>query len=527
MKQKPPFEPGTQIVAYLRDSGGTEQELSVERQTREITAWAREYGIEVTRLFVDEARSGRSLHGRKDLQAMMDYFRGGAEEAGVIVWAYDRFARNSIHAQLYRAELRSLGKVFYSLTDYIPDGPEGVFFEAAKDYVAEQFSHRLSINVKSGLRMLLETYGAMPGTPPVGFKREPIHIGRHRNGRERIVHKWVPDPEVVPLVRMAFEMRARGETLKRIIDATHLYPSMNSWITFFGNAIYKGVLEYGDLVIENYCEPIIPSEIWQAANDVGKARSHISSDHSPRRIGSDFLLSGVVYCQHCGSPMNGHVIAKAGKPRRDYYTCSRKYRRRDCPAREVPRQALEDEVTRVLTDIILDLGMMLTIQGKVVERYKRIAFENSGELRRLRASLGQIQKKINNLVEAISEDPKSPSLLKGLHAAEAKEAKTREDIRRLEANRPPTEYTTPQLSAMAEEIKRIMAGDDQNLKRATIHALISRLIVARSDASIDGVLYYVPLQLGNVCVGEGAPAEDHTERIQIFIAIPRYTKAPR
>ena len=312
--------PGTKVFAYIRDSGGVDQELSVERQIKEITRWAAEYNLVITQFFSDEARSGRTMRKREQLAFMLERLRNGAEERGVVVWSYDRFARNASHSQLYRAEIRSLGYVFHSLTDYIPEGSEAIIFEAFKDYVAEQFSVRLSINVKSGLRAVLEKYKAMPGFPPRGFMREPIEIGAHRNGKPRIVHKWIPDPDLVPTIRLAFEMRARGATIKQVMDATRLFPTINSYTTFFPNRLYMGILEYGDMIIDDYCEPIVTPELWNKVQQVGTTRAHIGKENNPRRIASLFLLSGLIFCQHCGSPLNGHVIKSKGKVRREYYS---------------------------------------------------------------------------------------------------------------------------------------------------------------------------------------------------------------
>ena len=515
--------PGSKVFAYIRDSGGTDQELSTARQIKEITRWASEYQIVITQFFTDEARSGRTMRKREQLAIMLEQLRGGVEERGVVVWSYDRFARNAAHSQLCRSEIRSLGYVFHSLTDYIPEGSEAIIFEAFKDYVAEQFSVRLSVNVKSGLRAVLEKYKAMPGFPPRGFMREPIEIGVHRNGKPRIVNKWIPDPDLVPTVRLAFEMRARGGTLKQIMDATRLFSAINSFTTFFTNRLYMGILEYGDLVIDDYCDPIVPPEVWRKAQEVGAARAKINQDNNPRRIASRFIFSGLVYCQHCGSPLNGHVIEKAGKPRREYYICSRKARRRDCPAREIPARPLEGAILKHLEDIALDIERLLIFQTRVMEHYQRISDKSAGEKRRLRRELTQQTRKVDHLVDAIADRGHSVALLERLHKAEVEKAALKKELEELENIQPPQELTKLQLSELAGEMKAALYSGDIEKQKHAIHMLAARIIVSRSDAQIDGVLYYIPNV--NVFLGEGAPAEMQTEGIQLFIPIPKYTKA--
>ena len=215
---------------------------------------------------------------------MMHHFRDGAPEAGLVIWSYSRFARDFDDAQFYRADIRRRGYLFHSLNDEVPDGPMGRLFEAVIDWKNEQFLEDLSRDVKRGLSDLVRTHGALPGTPPRGFKREPVQIGARRDGRPHIVHRWVPDPELVPMVQQAFALRAAGASLNEIHQTTALYNSLNSYTTFFSNRLYIGILEFGDLTIENYCEPAHrPSHLGRRA---GARKSPCRSSKPDRRSSS-------------------------------------------------------------------------------------------------------------------------------------------------------------------------------------------------------------------------------------------------
>ncbi len=257
---------GAHVVAYLRDSGGTNQEDSVEQQEHEVRRWCEQYGLILTTIYTDEARTAKhSLHKRKDLLTMMAHLRSGAEDQAVIIWNYERFARNIKHGRHFLAEIESLDKLVCSLTDNIPEGPERYFIQDLKLWSAEQTSVKISIDVTRGLRSMVQQHRGVPGTPPRGFIRgASITIGKHRDGTPRTVHAWEPDPSLVPAVCLAFEMRARGASYKTIMDATHLYPAINSYKTFFENRLYMGILEYGDIIIEDYCTPIVSAELWNA-----------------------------------------------------------------------------------------------------------------------------------------------------------------------------------------------------------------------------------------------------------------------
>jgi site-specific DNA recombinase len=515
--------PGSLVVAYLRDSGGTNQEESIDRQEAEVRRWCDEYNLVLTTVYVDEAKTANhSLHKRKDLLSMMAYLNDGAEEKGVVIWNYERFARNIKHGRHFLAEIESLDKVICSLTDNIPEGPERYIIQDLKLWSAEQTSVKIAIDVTSGLRKMVSQHRGVPGIPPRGFKRgDPITIGKHRDGSPRIVHAWEPDPELIPTIRLAFELRARGATIKQIIEATHLFPVVNSWRTFFNNHIYIGILQYGDLIIEDYCEPIVPIEIWKKVQEVGKVHARITKENNPRRAGSSFLLSGLVFCQHCGSLLNGRVIKDDGR-RSEYYYCLAKDRGRDCASRMIPARLFEDTIIAKLENVALDLERLINFQARMMSFYNQESDKIKGERSRLRRELSLQSRRIKNLTDAIAERGQSRALLVSLDKAEMEEATLRAQLDHIENSLiPPPNHSPIKLSQLADELKDALHGDNIHKKKHAIYMLATRIIAMRSGQEINAVLYYLP----TVCVGSGAPTEESTVSIQIII--PRYVKVRR
>jgi len=58
-----PFQPGSLVAAYLRDSGGNDQDVSTIRQEDELRTWCDVNHVQLTRVFKDVARSGTSIVG--------------------------------------------------------------------------------------------------------------------------------------------------------------------------------------------------------------------------------------------------------------------------------------------------------------------------------------------------------------------------------------------------------------------------------------------------------------------------------
>lgn len=492
-----PFPPGTSIVAYLRDSGGEEQDLSVSQQEDALREWALENNLVITHFYKDVAQSGGSMVGREQLHALMNVFRHGCSERGVVVWKYNRFSRNIDNAQFYRAEIRSLGYIFYSLNDEIPDGPAGRIFEALIDYKDEQYLIDLSIDVKRGLRDLVRTHGCVPGVPPRGFKREPVMIGQRRNGSAHIGHRWVPDPETAPLVLRAFEMRANGASLGEIQLETHLYGGINSYRTFFSNKLYIGILEFGDLTIENYCEAIIQVPIWEAVQAKQRhyrGHHHVkagSPDH-PRRQNSKFLLSGLIRCARCGSPLYGHSSHQRNGTSYDSYFCTRAYRKRDCTRQRIPRQIVESAVISTLTDYILQPEVMDNTRKILIDQQSGRLGEQDRKARGLKRQISKVTREIGNLTKAIAASGHSTALLDLLSKSENRKTQLLSNLGELNTSalQPIPEINAEMLLENLQELRTIIQEANPEKLRLILHNYIDHVEVDRDKNELFGMIFY-------------------------------------
>jgi site-specific DNA recombinase len=118
---------------------------------------------------------------------------------------------------------------------------------------------------------------------------------------------------------------------------------------------YFGILEFGDLVIEDYCEPIVDQATWKAVQSrlkASKYRLYGDSNDHPRRQNSNYLLSGLAFCARCGSPLYGHTSGQRNNVPYERYFCTRAKRRRDCGAEPIPRKFLEELVLNDLQEML-------------------------------------------------------------------------------------------------------------------------------------------------------------------------------
>jgi len=499
-----PFPPGSRILAYLRDSGGNDQDLSVEQQEAEVVKWCDENGFILEHVYKDVAKTASTVVGRDDFDRMMHYIRSkNCLATGVLLWRYNRFARDFDDAQFYKADIRRRGYIVYSLQDKIPDGANGRFFEAAIDWSNAKFLEDLSVDVRRGLHHNVEKYGGLGGRPPKGFKREIITIGTRRDGTPHNIAKWIPDPELWETCRLAWKMRADGASYPEINKATGLFGSLNSYPTFFKNRLYIGELVFGEQVIKNYCEPLVDQETWDRVQAINTKNAKISrmsgddnSDH-PRRQSGSFLLSRLTYCAYCGSLLVGNVVAIKGEKTYRYYLCGSADRRKSCAAKKIPAEVLEDAVLTTIQEYVLDPENLAACKKIVEENMKAEGDDLSVQRGNYKRRLASVRRKISNITDAIAEaETSSRSLLSKLNELESEETEIKRELAQLDIladQKSVASISMEQIREAGEKLRSILPHLDPDAKRRAFQALIHRVTVERDGRVVRGMIeYYYP-----------------------------------
>jgi DNA invertase Pin-like site-specific DNA recombinase len=460
-----------------------------------VAAWCNKYGLVLTNVFVDKASPGSSVIGRDAFQRMIKHFhQPDCQEAGVVLWKYSRFARDINDSQFYKADLRRRGYLVYSINDAIPEGSSGRFFESAIDWMNQRYLEDLSEDVKRGLHHLVSTSGGIPGTPPKGFVREPVDLGKRRDGQPHIVHRWAPDPDTWELCRLAWQMRASGASYLEIAKATGLYKCKNSWFHFFDNRIYIGELRYGDLVIPDYVQPMIDLATWEAVQKNNKQiqRDKRDNDHHPRRQSSDYILSGLVRCARCGSPLDGNRVKPQKKAGNNYYICSLRKRTGECRAPIIPQAVLEKMVIDILVSDVIDPVSLAGAQDELIREQtgqnNAILFQRE----HFNQQLQELRRKIANLTCAIADLGHSRAMLESLQELEGQEANVMASIANLDEvdrNRP-ERLSLDQLAQLSDNLRAALSSDDRVFTRRVLHGLVNTIIIERQGKNLAGMIQY-------------------------------------
>jgi DNA invertase Pin-like site-specific DNA recombinase len=477
----------------LRDSGGESQEQSTSQQKREIEAYCQRYGLMLVRVFEDAARSGGSTKARAAFLEMIDASTQPENRPqGLLVWNYARFARDMDDSAFYRAVIRKNKMVIHSLTDPIPPGEFSRVIETLIDYANEEKRRQTSRDVKRGLMDRTRAGYAPGGPPPRGYKAVKEEIGLRRNGQPRNGTKWEPDPELAPLVTLAFKMRAEGKSLPEIMEATQgrLYKSKNCFSTFFRNKSYLGIGHCGDLEIENHHPALVDRETWQAVRKVQEqARRNVQGNLiHPKRVNNPSLLSGLAVCIHCGTPI---IRDSTGGTKWKAYLCGKKRNRSNyhaCEGRQIGMAKADEAVlnavlTRILTpDFVTDLLDELRAQISDTTQIDRQEQEK-------RQSLATCEKAIDRLLSAI-EETESPSAKARLKERENERTQLQLALSALEARRAAAQLTiSPEalalvLSVWSGEIEEARQAEDIRNLQSLLRRFVTKVELGYNMAKI-------------------------------------------
>lgn len=487
--------PDSIVDSYRRDSGGMKQDQSTAQQLAEIESYCKKHNLILRHNFVDEAKSGGSTASRDDFNRMIDTYRIPDQRPhGLILWNYARFARDFDNAVYYKSLIRTFKIIIHSINDQIPEGDYGRIVEFFIDMSNEEKRRQTSADAKRGLRELVEKYGCMPGTPPRGLMRERVVIGQRRDKTDHIAHRWVINPDFSSRVKKAFNMRAARATLKAIDAETKLFSSQNSYKSFFTNPIYIGILEFGDLTIENYVPPIVDMDTWNAVQEIVKQNAQrTNTEIHPRRANSIYLLSGLLYCGQCGGPMNGNTVTRERITGRDEaYRCSTSTRTDRCNAGRISRRILEETVLNTVKDFVLEPDNLQAIHQIATENYNEFESKRVDRSQILNEEKVKISRQIANITKAIAERGALKPLLDKLTELNSQRAQLNTDLQNSSAPLEPLPPLTPaEIAALSNSITERLSNAPPEQVKTILQALIHKVVAERKDKHITGSITYI------------------------------------
>lgn len=383
---------------YGRYSSHAQKDTSIEQQLRECREWARRNDVQIVAEYADRALTG-TTDKREQFQKMI---RDSAKGKWQIVLCYkvDRFARNRYDSATYKARLKKNGVRVVYAKESIPDGPEGILLESVLEGSAEYYSANLSQNIRRGLRENALECKVNNGAMPLGLMKGP-------DG------KFAIEPAGAAIVRDIFQMYADGMNTIQINAAlnargvrtsTGARWNKNSLHRLLRNEKYIGVYTYADVRIEGGVPAILSKELFE---EVQERIKKVAKAPAANRTDVDFVLTGKLFCGHCGSSMVGESgTGKSGK-KFYYYTCAKRKRERGCMKKPVKKDWIEEQIVRLLQGRILNDDVIRVIVDAALDLQERE--KDDSVLRGFEAELSDVKRAIANIITAIEQGIITPS----------------------------------------------------------------------------------------------------------------------
>lgn len=486
-------------VIYARYSSHGQTEQSIEGQLRVCYEFAKRENIKVVGEYIDRALTGRS-DDRPDFQRMISDAKKKAFDY-VIVYKLDRFARNRYDSAIYKHKLKQCGVKLLSAMENIGDNPESIILEAVLEASAEYYSVDLSQKIKRGRKESALKGKFIGGGIPTGYKT--------------VGGALVVDEDKAPIIKYAFEEYAKGTPKKEIMGELNARGLRNQagkpyGCTAFQKALrsekYIGVLEQCGIRIENGCPALIDKDTF----DKVQARLDANARQCAKNKAIvEYLLTGKLFCGHCGSPMQG--VSGTGKSGNKwyYYQCAARRKRSGCTKKHEKKDFLEWYVVEQTLEYVLTPPRIQQIAEAVVEQYDKEFGDDS--VSKLEKRVAYLTKQIEKLTFDALEMPKASRkpLYDKIEAYDVERADLEIDLSKLKIAHE-IRYTEEDIIAW---LKSFCRGDlfDMDFRRKIIDVFINsiylyddRIIIYYNVRSGKQVSYIEMLE----STGEGGAGDD-------------------
>ncbi len=379
---------------YCRRSSEAEdrQVMSIESQRSELKKiWAGKFDIEIVEVF-EESKSAKAP-GRPLFDEMLSRIESG-EAAGIVAWAPDRLARNSVDGGrivylLDRGMIHDLKFATYTFEN----NSQGKFMLQIMFGQSKYYSDALSENVKRGNRTKVEK-GWRPNMAPFGYRNDPL---------TRTITK---DPDHFPFVRKIFDLvltqtRSPREITIIARDEWGLRSRMrrrsggrplalSSIYRLLENPFYAGILVWGGRTFKGSHEPVV------SVAEFERVRSLLKRGDAPRPQRHQFAFTGLIRCGACGLTITAeHRFNRQGH-HYIYYHCT-KSRLTRCKQPYIQVGSLEAQIVAFLHSLAVPAEILDWYATHRNRREQRSAEEERVRLRALEGVVEDVSSQLREL----------------------------------------------------------------------------------------------------------------------------------
>ncbi len=493
----------TPAALYARVSSDRQDvDLSVASQLRALRDYADKNGYLIAREYVDEAQSGR-VADRPEFRKMIDEAsRPESPFHEILVWKFSRFTRKREHAVAFKSMLRRKGIRVVSITEQAEDTSTGRLLEGIIESVDEFYSENLAQEVLRGMREAASRGFWVASRTPYGYNRVMVQDGPKKRPTLE------PDPTTTPILKRIFDMAEAGRGMTDITrtlnDEGIASPAGKLWgktsvHAVLKNEVYTGALVWGAKAKDN-AEPVrvdkaFPGIISKAQfRRVNKLmRSRAPKVSHPRRVGSSYLLSGLVKCKTCNRALSGQD-SKSGQF--SYYVCQSIMKRGSgaCDSPRLNARRFEELVVGKIRSNILTESSIRALVKVVDEEMDGVASEQRKRLETIDSELADVRRRLDrlyNLVETTELDMADVTpRIRDHRERQGRLESSAQEARAILSQRREVLDDVQTITAYAQDMSEFLNESELTERRAFIESFVKEIVVMPGNALMR---YTVPM----------------------------------
>ena len=386
------------VVLYARVSSKKQlSNASLPTQLTEMRRWAVREGYEVARVFEERGKSAKTAN-RPALQDMLRWIAAHPGEiVAVLVYDFNRIARNAIDHLTIRATLKSRKVDLVSVTQPVSQDYHGKLIETIFAGVAEHDNSLRAERSRVGMISAVGR-GRWCHQAPVGYI----------NGGPNAVPSLRPDPGRADVVSSVFARIGAGEgpldvyeeLVARGFGTRRGGPlGRQTFYSMLRNPAYKGQLVTTLGVGDGDWEPLVESAVWERVQTVVSRVGHRgpgqkgrpSGKRAYRRVREGFELRGFLRCAVCGLKTTGGI--------------TKRYAYMSCPQGHVRARAevLSGRFCEWLTSVRPGQVLLRKLEAairKELDAQHRLLSQRRGKQQRFASG---ISAKLRNLNDALAD----------------------------------------------------------------------------------------------------------------------------
>lgn len=384
-------------IIYCRKSSedSKHQVLSIPSQESNLKELAERNNLVIHKTF-HESMSAKQP-GRPQFEAMIKLIKKNPGST-ILVWKLDRLARNPVDDGIIKWLLQQsiIKCIMTPERNYYPE--DNALIASVEFGMANQYVRDLSRNVKRGIKTKLEN-GGFPGQAPFGYIND------------RLNHTVIPDEKNKHWIPFIFKTYATGKySIRSLTDLVYKKglrtPSGKAYTKahihkILNNHFYYGTIVYNEQHYDGAHTPLISKKLFFHLQEI------LKSPNRPRPIKRFYPLRGFLRCAECG-------CAYTADTKKDYvyYYCTNG--KNICSQHQtyLRKEKINRLIAKTLKNIKFDKETIEIASLAYKEKYLNNPVLKDTQKKTLINKLNNVQIKINNLIEIISNDPDMKDAIK-------------------------------------------------------------------------------------------------------------------